>query len=88
MRSATPKARTLDVAAYFRSEIEKAEAAGATREDMILKLTLSDMSRLRRDRSLSVTDISFADGVMRFLGVRVDEGGVAVSALSSAGEAE
>lgn len=87
MKSSSPKARTLDAAAYFRTEIEKAEAAGAARESMLLKLTLSDVSRIRRDRNLSVTDISYADGVMRFLGVKVDEGGVTVSVLN-AGQAE
>ena len=82
MKSPSPKARLQDAATYFRSEIEKAEAAGAVREDMLLRLTLSDVSRLRRDRSLAVTDISFIDGVMRFLGVKVDEGNVSASVLS------
>ena len=50
---------------------------------MLLRLTLSDVSRLRRDRNIAVTDISYVDGVMRFLGVRVDEGGVTTSVLSS-----
>lgn len=83
MKSSSPKARLQDAASYFRTKIEKAEAAGVARDDMILRLTLSDVSRLRRDRNLAVTDISFVDGVMRFLGVRVDEGGVAASVLSS-----
>lgn len=82
MKSPSPKARLQDAATYFRSEIEKAEAAGAAREDMLLRLTLSDVSRLRRDRNLAVTDISFIDGVMRFLGVKVDEGNVSASVLS------
>jgi hypothetical protein len=83
MKSPSPKARLLDTGAHFRNEIEKAEAAGAVRADMILRLTLSDVSRLRRDRNIAVTDISYVDGVMRFLGVRVDEGGVTTSVLSS-----
>lgn len=82
MKTSSPKARLQDAATYFRSEIEKAEAAGASRDEMILRLTLSDVSRLRRDRNLAVTDISFVDGVMRFLGVRVDEGGVSASVLA------
>lgn len=85
MKNPSPKTRLQDVATYFRAQIEKAEAAGVAREDMILQLTLSDVSRLRRDRNLPVTDISFADGVMRFLGVKVDEGGVAASVLTAGG---
>ena len=77
--SAPPR---LPAAAHFRKEIEKAEASGVLREDMTLELTLSDASHLRRDRSLAVTDISFAGGAMRFLGVRIREGGVAASVLS------
>ena len=88
MKAPSPKARLADAATYFRAEIEKAEAAGASREDMVLRLTLSDVSRLRRDRNLAVTDISFVDGVMRFLGVRVDEGGVTASVLNPNGAGE
>jgi hypothetical protein len=48
---------------------------------MTLKLTLGDVSKLQRDRNLPVDDISFAGGVMRYLGVAVDQGGVAESSL-------
>ncbi len=65
----------------FRHLIEKAEADGATRADMVLRLTLRDAADLKRDRSVPVQDISFADGVMRYIGVKVTPGGVAVSAL-------
>jgi hypothetical protein len=75
------------VAARFRRAIEAAEAGGVARTDMKLKLTLGDASRLRRDKSLPVADISFAGGVMRFLGVAIEEGGVAASSLDS-GELE
>jgi hypothetical protein len=68
-------------AVHFRGEIEKAEAAGISREDMILRLTHADMSKLKLDPSLAVTDISFSEGGMRFLGVRVEGGGVPVSVL-------
>jgi hypothetical protein len=73
---------------HFRREIEKAEAAGVPRDEMSLQLTLSDVSQIRRDRSLAVEDISFAGGVMRFLGVKIQEGGVAVSVLSLPGSGE
>lgn len=72
-------------AAQFRREIEKAEADGVSREDMMLRLTLSDVTHLKRDPELAVSDISFADGVMRFLGVKVEQGGVATSILDRPG---
>ncbi|MDB5447664.1 MAG: hypothetical protein JWQ97_2981 [Phenylobacterium sp.] len=68
--------------AHFRGEIEKAEAAGVAREDMTLRLTLSDVNQLRRDGTLAVADISFTGGVMRYLGVKVEQGGVPASVLS------
>jgi len=70
----------------FRAEIEKAEAAGVRREDMSLHLTLGDVNQLKRDRSLPVTDISFADGTMRYLGVKIVQGGVSASVLHQAGD--
>lgn len=69
------------VAGRLRGQIEAAEAEGVTREDMTLKLTLSDASHLKRDSTLAVTDISFTDGVMRFLGVKIEQGGVTASSL-------
>lgn len=71
----------VSAALRLRAEIEKAEAAGARREDLSLHLTLSDVSQLKRDRSLAVTDISFADGAMRYLGVTIVAGGVSASVL-------
>lgn len=68
-------------AARFRTQIEKAEAEGCARADMTLRLTLSDVSLLKRDPTLAVTDIGFVDQTMRFLGVAVEEGGVTQSEL-------
>ena len=65
----------------FRKEIEKAEAEGVSRDQMVLQLTLNDVNHLKRDGSLPIADISFADGVMRYLGVRVEEGSVSKSAI-------
>jgi hypothetical protein len=62
-------------AAIFRREIEAAEAEGVARADMKLSLTLSDMSLLKRDPSLALSDISYAGGGMRVLGVEVGPGG-------------
>ena len=69
----------------FRNAIEKAEADGASRSDMVLRLTLRDVADLKRDRTVAVEDISFAGGVMRYIGVRVAPGGVAVSTLDPSG---
>lgn len=68
----------------FRDQIETAVAEGVKREDMVLHLTLRDVSLLSRDPTVPVTDISFTGGVMRFLGVRIEKGGVAASALQKA----
>ncbi len=72
----------------FRRAIEKAEAEGASRADMVLRLTLRDAADLKRDRSVAVEDISFAGGEMRYIGVKVAPGGVAVSALHASAEDE
>lgn len=65
----------------FRSQIEAAIAEGIAPEDMTLRLTLRDVTLLSRDRTTPVADISYAGGEMRFLGVRVEKGGVDVSSL-------
>lgn len=65
----------------FRGQIEAAVAAGADPDQMVLHLTLADVKQMTRDPSTPVADISFANGVMRFLGVRVEKGGVPVSTL-------
>lgn len=77
-----PAGRRAVAAVHFRAEIEKAVAEGVAREDMMLRLTLNDVNQLRRDGSLPVSDISYADGVMRYLGVKVEQGGVPQSELA------
>jgi hypothetical protein len=57
--------------ADLRSAIDKAETQGIDRGDMLLHLTLRDESVIKRSRSVGVDEISFADGEMRFIGVRV-----------------
>lgn len=69
----------------FRGPIEAAIAAGAPVGEMRLRLTLRDASLLARDRSIPVADIRFEDGVMHFLGVKVEQGGVSVSVLDVQG---
>ncbi|MGA0603297.1 hypothetical protein ACO2Q3_21495 [Caulobacter sp. KR2-114] len=77
-----PSARRRDApGARFRKEIEDAEQAGGQRDKMTLRLTLGDASLLKRDGTLAVSDISYAGGEMRFLGVLVTPGGVDTSEL-------
>ncbi|HEX6859002.1 MAG TPA: hypothetical protein VF138_02210 [Caulobacteraceae bacterium] len=57
-------------------------------KDMLLRLTHGDASELKRDRTLAVEDISFADGVMRFLGVKAELGGVTSSRLDTGADAK
>ena len=65
----------------FRAQIEAAVAEGVAREDMTLRLTLRDVHLMSRDPATPVADISYAGGVMRFLGVRVEKGGIESSVL-------
>ncbi|WP_296599918.1 hypothetical protein [Phenylobacterium sp.] len=65
----------------FSAEIEAALANGAVVEDMTLRLTLGDATKLARDPSIPVEDIAYVDGVMRFMGVTVERGGVESSTL-------
>lgn len=81
MKSSTQPKRRGSPAKHFQAQIEKAEAGGQAREQMTLRLTLGDASLIKRDSTLAVSDISFADGIMRFLGVRIEEGGVTESEL-------
>ena len=67
--------------ARFRPQIEAAAADGADRAQMLLRLTLRDATLMSRDPTTPVADISYQDGEMRFLGVRVAKGGVAESSL-------
>lgn len=78
--SAKPPVR-LTPADRFRDQIAKAEAEGLVRDELTLKLTYGDANLLRRDQSLALADISFAGGVMRFLGVKIEVGGVEASEL-------
>ncbi|MDR3506274.1 MAG: hypothetical protein P4L64_00075 [Caulobacteraceae bacterium] len=86
MTSPSPRARAgghKSQTVEFRHAIERAEAEGFTRDKMVLRLTLRDTADLKRDPSIPVEDISFTDGVMRFLGVVVAAGGVPVSGLDT-----
>jgi len=79
-----PTPQRASPALRLREQIEKAEAGGADRDQMTLRLTLGDASLLKRDPGIAVSDISFDGGTMRYLGVKVQEGGVAESELVTA----
>ena len=68
--------------AEFRSAIAEAEGRGVKRASMLLKLTHSDASLLKRSHDVADDEISFESG-MTFLGVRVETGAVTVSALTA-----
>ena len=65
----------------FRSAIEQAKLDGLDPAAMVLRLTLGDISRLKRDRAVAADEISFAGDEMRYLGVKVIGGDVETSAL-------
>jgi hypothetical protein len=48
---------------------------------MTLRMTLRDVSELKRDPKVATEDISFRDGKMTYLGVFVETGGVTLSDL-------
>lgn len=79
-KSADRSGRTA-VAELFRRQIAEQCAQGAKPDDLTLRLTHGDASRLKRDPAVPLADIAFSDGVMRFLGVKVVEGGVDRSVL-------
>jgi hypothetical protein len=65
----------------FSREIVAAVASGVSEDELTLRLTLMDASKIKRDRTIALSDVSFSPEGMRFLGVRVIEGGVRSSEL-------
>lgn len=55
----------------FREWIASAERDGAARSQMQLHLSHRDLSGLKRSPGVQTEEISFLEGVMRFLGVEV-----------------
>jgi len=82
-----PQSNVRRSAEIFRAAIDKALAEGFSHKEMLLRLTHGDAAELKRDRSLAVEDISFKDGEMRFLGVKVAPGGITTSRLDCGAEA-
>lgn len=81
MKTPASRAKPLSAASRLRNFIEAAEVDGVAREDMTLRLTFADDNQLKRDGSLALEDISFKGGIMRYLGVRIERGGVRESVL-------
>jgi hypothetical protein len=69
--------------ADLRMAIDRAETSGIARGDMLLHLTFRDEALIKRSRAVGVDEVSFADGQMRFVGVKV----VVVSGAASSLEA-
>lgn len=69
----------------LRDWIDAADRQGAQRCDLVLRLTARDAAMLKRHPSVGVDEIAFAAGEMRFLGVKVEEGGVSTSSLEPHG---
>jgi hypothetical protein len=67
----------------MRVLIERAEADGVERADMLLRLTFRDASLIKRSPSVGVDEVSFEGGDMRFLGVRISVGPVPLSRLEA-----
>jgi hypothetical protein len=65
----------------FKAAIEQARLDGVDTSALLLRLTLGDLSRLKRDREIAADAISFAGDEMRYLGVKVVGGDVETSAL-------
>ncbi len=78
----TPPARKRDAVSELRTAIAEAEGRGVKRKAMLLHLTHSDASLLKRSNEVAQNEISF-DGGMTFLGVKVEIGEVTVSSLTA-----
>jgi hypothetical protein len=76
-----PARRRGSAAEEARLAIEQAEADGVARKAMTLRMTLRDVSELKRDPKVAMADISYGPDGMRYLGVAVDQGGVTQSTL-------
>jgi hypothetical protein len=64
-----------------RIAIEQAEQDGVDRKVMTLRMTLRDVSELKRDPKVATADISYGPDGMTYLGVAVEQGGVTQSTL-------
>ena len=70
--------------ADLRGAIDAALADGMKRKDLVLHLPLRDECRIKRSPDVAMEEVSFGDGGMSFLGIRVISGAVTVSMLDRA----
>jgi hypothetical protein len=85
MTSRTPTRRRGSAAEEMRLLIDKADQEGTDRKMMVLRMTLRDVSELKRDPKVASEDIAYKDGQMRYLGIPVAQGGVTQSTLDTSG---
>ena len=76
-----PARRRGSSAEEARYLIEAADEDGVKRAAMTLRMTLRDVSELKRDPQVATADISYGPDGMKYLGVAVDQGGVTQSTL-------
>jgi hypothetical protein len=76
-----PARRRGTAAEEARLAIDEAEADGVSRAAMTLRMTLRDVSELKRDPKVPMADIAYGPDGMTYLGVAVDQGGVTQSTL-------
>ena len=81
----TPTRRRGSPAPAMRLQIVKADEHGVDRKLMVLRMTLRDVSELKRDPKVASEDIAYKDGQMRYLGIPVAQGGVTQSTLDTSG---
>ena len=79
--NAKPTRRRGSSAEEARYLIEQADADGVKRSAMTLRMTLRDVSELKRDPKVPMADIAYGPDGMTYLGVAVDQGGVTSSTL-------
>lgn len=80
-QTAKPARRRGSSAEEARLLIETADADGVKRSAMTLRMTLRDVSELKRDPKVPMADIAYGPDGMTYLGVAVDQGGVTTSTL-------
>ena len=85
MTPRTPTRRRGSAAEEMRLLIDKADQEGTDRKMMVLRMTLRDVSELKRDPKVASEDIAYKDGQMRYLGIPVAQGGVTQSTLDTSG---
>jgi hypothetical protein len=68
----------------LKSIVEASLAGGAKAKSLVLQLTLRDAALVKRSPLFAESDIRFADGAMKVLGVRTTIGEVAESSLVDA----